>query len=260
MKKRRKRFVKKQRRVVRLYRLAAEISVILLGICLFLFFIGTGISSSGKRSEVEAMNIFFEGEEEEGKPCVCIDAGHGGSDCGAEYAGNYEKDQVLVIARLVQRHLESAGIKVVMTRSTDEYLGLDERVEICNNASCDALISIHRNFYEGDTSVRGVETWIHSSKPQDSYLLADYIMKELSEVSNMKNRGIKTGSMTDAGEDYRLNGNSHCASCLLELGFMTNSIDTELVTVNKEESAKAIADGIVKYLKSQENSNEIIKK
>ena len=32
---------------------------------------------------------------------VCIDAGHGGSDCGADYAGAYEKDETLLIARLV---------------------------------------------------------------------------------------------------------------------------------------------------------------
>lgn len=251
-----RRLLIRQKRLTRLGRRVVGISAVMLAICVCFFIIGTGTSSK-KSNEVEAMNRFLEEEEEtEERPCVCIDAGHGGSDCGAEYAGNYEKDQVLEIAKLVQRHLESAGIKVIMTRSADEYIGLDERVEICNNASCDALISIHRNFYEGDTSVRGVETWIQSSKPQDSYLLADYIMEELSDVSGVKNRGIKTGSMTDAEEDYRLNGNSNCASCLLELGFMTNSIDTELVTVNREESAKAIADGIVKYLRSQENSGK----
>lgn len=35
-------------------------------------------------------------------PLVCIDAGHGGSDCGADYAGAYEKDETLLIARLVK--------------------------------------------------------------------------------------------------------------------------------------------------------------
>ena len=45
--------------------------------------------------------------------------GHGGSDCGADYAGAYEKDETLLIARLVRRHLESVGVKVL----TDKRCG-----------------------------------------------------------------------------------------------------------------------------------------
>ncbi|MBO5459619.1 MAG: N-acetylmuramoyl-L-alanine amidase [Lachnospira sp.] len=231
---------------------AAVSAVILIAVGLIITFI-MGQTTDEAEDSVEAMNRNFIMEEDntqntEDRIRVCIDAGHGGSDCGAEYQGSYEKDQVLAIAKLVQQQLQSSGIEVVMTRSTDVFLGLDERTEICNNASCDLLVSIHRNFYVGDTSVRGFEAWIHSSKPQDAYELADYIMKELSGIEGVKDRGIKTGSMTDSEEDYRVNRDSKCTSCLLELGFMSNSIDTELVTVNKEEVAKAIADGIRSYL------------
>lgn len=231
---------------------AAVSAVILIAVGLIITFI-MGQTTDEAEDSVEAMNRNFIMEEDntqntEDRIRVCIDAGHGGSDCGAEYQGSYEKDQVLAIAKLVQQQLQSSGIEVVMTRSTDVFLGLDERTEICNNASCDLLVSIHRNFYVGDTSVRGFEAWIHSSKPQDAYELADYIMKELSGIEGVKDRGIKTGSMTDSEEDYRVNRDSKCTSCLLELGFMSNSTDTELVTVNKEEVAKAIADGIRSYL------------
>lgn len=231
---------------------AAVSAVILIAVGLIITFI-MGQTTDEAEDSVEAMNRNFIMEEDntqntEDRIRVCIDAGHGGSDCGAEYQGSYEKDQVLAIAKLVQQQLQSSGIEVVMTRSTDVFLGLDERTEICNNASCDLLVSIHRNFYVGDTSVRGFEAWIHSSKPQDAYELADYIMKELSGIEGVKDRGIKTGSMTDSEEDYRVNRDSNCTSCLLELGFMSNSIDTELVTDNKQEVAKAIADGIRSYL------------
>ena len=115
---------------------------------------------------------------------VCIDAGHGGSDCGADYAGAYEKDETLLIARLVKRHLESVGVKVLMTRDADTYLGLDERVEICNNASCDVLVSIHRNLYEDDPSINGVETWIHHDMPEDDIFLAEAITTRLDGIGH----------------------------------------------------------------------------
>ena len=121
---------------------------------------------------------------------VCIDAGHGGSDCGADYAGAYEKDETLLIARLVKRHLESVGVKVLMTRDADTYLGLDERVEICNNASCDVLVSIHRNLYEDDPSINGVETWIHHELPEDDVFLAEAITTRLDAIAGIKSRGV----------------------------------------------------------------------
>jgi N-acetylmuramoyl-L-alanine amidase len=183
------------------------------------------------------------------RPVVCIDAGHGGSDCGAESDEGYEKDQTLMIAKLVQQHLQSAGVVVVMTRTSDIFIGLDERVEICNNANCDLLLSIHRNTYERDSSIRGVEAWIHSSDPDDAHEFAQDLMTELKKVSGVYDRGIKTGSMTDSEEDYRLNGNTNCTSCLLELGFMSNSADLALVTTQKEKVANAISEGILKYLR-----------
>ena len=246
---------RKRSQLLRIGKIAAAVSVVILIAAGLIILFVTGKTSNQTENSAEAANMFYyeEEEEEEKRFRVCIDAGHGGSDCGAEYEGYYEKDQVLAIAKLVQQHLQSSGIEVIMTRSTDEYLGLDERTEICNNASCDVLVSIHRNFYEGNTSVRGFETWIHSSNPQDSYELADYIMQELSEIEGVKDRGIKTGSMTDSEEDYRVNRNSNCTSCLLELGFMSNDIDTELVIVKKQEIAKAIADGIRSYLSTLES-------
>lgn len=249
----------KKFRLTGLGKKAAVGSFAVLVVCISAFAVKTAGSFFSEEQEAEAAFHYMEVQEvweEDNRQIVCIDAGHGGSDCGAEYNGDYEKNDTLVIAELVKRHLESAGVKVVMTRDADIYLGLDERVEICNNASCDAVVSIHRNFYQGDSSVNGVETWIHSSQPEDAYFLANSIMKELEGISGVKNRGIKSGSMTDADEDYRINRNSNCTSCLLELGFMTNSGDRELVTTKKEESAKAIADGIMEFLEYQKNLEE----
>jgi N-acetylmuramoyl-L-alanine amidase len=111
------------------------------------------------------------------------------------------------------------------------------------------MLSIHRNKYEGSSSVRGVEAWIHSSKPDDAYEFAEDIMNELSEVPYFYDRGIKTGSMTDSTEDYKINRNADCPSCLLELGFMSNDDDMAMILEYKEETANAISEGILKYLR-----------
>ena len=77
---------------------------------------------------------------------VAIDAGHGGSDAGATYDGMKEKTVNLKIAKYIKAYLEEyAGVQVYMTRSTDTYLDLSERVSrsVANNA--DVFISIHNN-------------------------------------------------------------------------------------------------------------------
>ena len=59
--------------------------------------------------------------------------------------------------------------------------------------------------------------------------------------------------MTDSEEDYRLNLNTRCVSCLVELGFMSNANDNRLITEKPEETASAISDGIMEYLNSRKS-------
>lgn len=181
-------------------------------------------------------------------PVVCIDAGHGGTDGGAEYKKQLEKTQTLTMAVLVKQYLEERGVSVVMTRTADVDMELEERVKVCNQAKAAAMVSIHRNFYEKATTVSGVESWIHSSRPADSTALSEQILSQLKMVPGVTDRGVKTGTMNNAGTNYYINAHSSCASCVLELGFINNKTDQELVTVNKEKTAKAISEGIIQYL------------
>ena len=132
----------KKRKRYRLKRPAVVVSGVICAVCAVTFAgkAVSGVAEQKKQAQAAYYEAYYE-EEVDDRPLVCIDAGHGGSDCGADYAGTYEKDETLLIARLVKRHLESVGVKVLMTRDADTYLGLDERVEICNNASCDVLVS-----------------------------------------------------------------------------------------------------------------------
>lgn len=186
------------------------------------------------------------------KKIVCIDAGHGGTDGGAQYNNYSEKDQTLEIAKLIQKELESQGITVVMTRTSDETVTLEKRMDIAKNANAGILVSIHRNYYDSSTSVSGVEAWIHSAGPADAKSLSTDILTQLKKINGVNSRGIKTGTMASAKSNYYLNTDSPCTSCIIELGFITNAADNALVTTNKNQCAKSIAQGIINYINELE--------
>jgi len=183
---------------------------------------------------------------------VCIDAGHGGTDGGAQCNNYSEKEQTLEISKLVQKELEAQGITVIMTRTSDVTVSLEKRLEIAKAANAGMFISIHRNYYDTSPSVNGVEAWIHSSAPADAKSLANNILTQLKKITGVNNRGVKTGTMTNVNTNYYLNSDSPCTSCIIELGFMTNTADNVLVTTNKNQCAKSIAQGIINYINELE--------
>ena len=90
---------------------------------------------------------------------VVIDPGHGGHDPGAMGQGVNEAELVLDIALRIEKLLQKqAGIQVVLTRRTDEFVSLAERTAIANRESADLFLSIHANANE-DAAARGVETY-----------------------------------------------------------------------------------------------------
>ena len=77
---------------------------------------------------------------------VVIDPGHGGDDPGAVgRAGLREKDVALDVSQRLAKSLRKSGVKVVMTRRTDVFVELDERVAVSNREAPDLFVSIHVN-------------------------------------------------------------------------------------------------------------------
>lgn len=189
------------------------------------------------------------------KKVICIDAGHGGIDGGAQYNNYSEKEQTLELSKLIQDNLEAQGYTVIMTRTTDVDVSLEKRLEIAKKANADILISVHRNYYKSSTSVSGVEAWINSTSPSDAKTLANDILGQLAKNCSIVNRGVKTGTIENANTNYYLNSKSPCTSCIIELGFITNTTDNTLVTKNKSLCAKAIAQGIINYINELEKKN-----
>ena len=56
----------------------------------------SGVAEQKMQAQAAYYEAYYE-EEADDRPLVCIDAGHGGSDCGADYAGAYEKDEEMLI-------------------------------------------------------------------------------------------------------------------------------------------------------------------
>lgn len=80
---------------------------------------------------------------------IAIDAGHGGEDPGSIGAsGRYEKTATLAIAKMLAARLNKVkGIKAVMTRTSDYYVGINKRSSIARKASSDLLLSIHADAF-----------------------------------------------------------------------------------------------------------------
>ncbi len=95
---------------------------------------------------------------------IVIDAGHGGHDPGALGARSHEKDVTLAAARALKARLERTGrFKVVMTRDSDVYIPLEQRVKIARGAQADLFISLHADSEAAIPKMRGATVCTLSS-------------------------------------------------------------------------------------------------
>lgn len=103
------------------------------------------------------------------KPLIVIDPGHGGVDPGALATnGIFEKNITLATAKEVKRLLEATGrYRVKLTRDTDIYIKLPERVRIARSAGADMFISLHADTI-GRPSVKGASVYTLSDVASDA--------------------------------------------------------------------------------------------
>lgn len=112
---------------------------------------------------------------------VVVDAGHGGSEHGAKGpAGALEKDITLAVARRLKASLETRlGVRVILTRDSDQTIGLEQRAALANNNKADVFVSLHAN-----ASVRSVASG------------AEIFYLSLDEYGDRAQRIAKRGSET----------------------------------------------------------------
>ena len=123
---------------------------------------------------------------------VCLDPGHGGSDTGAIGIYYTEKEANLDVAYLVRSYLEQLPEceSVSMTRRTDRYVSLVDRVEYANAGGYDRFISIHHNAFNG--SVQGTETYCDTDGSPESFAFRDITHPYIVEAFGYTDRGVKT--------------------------------------------------------------------
>jgi N-acetylmuramoyl-L-alanine amidase len=98
------------------------------------------------------------------KKVVVIDAGHGGRDVGAQGANGVEKDVNLAAALTLAEQLNRTGrYKVVMTRTSDVYVPLEDRVRVAQRAGADLFISLHSDSAP-ETNLKGASVYTLSDK------------------------------------------------------------------------------------------------
>lgn len=172
---------------------------------------------------------------------VVLDAGHGGSDYGAIREGINEKDITLDVTQKVASILKSKGYKVALTRADDTYVSLQDRVDFSENESPEIFVSIHVNSAVA-TEPSGIETHYYHDYSID---LAKTVHSRLIKAIDTKDRGLFKSKF------YVIN-HTTVPAILVEMGFLSNAEErAELVTeARKQKTAKAIAEGIIEYIKS----------
>ena len=175
---------------------------------------------------------------------VVLDAGHGGSDYGAIREGINEKDITLDITQRIASILKSKGYKVALTRADDTYVSLQERVDFSANETPELFVSIHVNSAVA-SEPKGIEThYYHDFSKELAKTVHTHLMKEI----DTKDRGLVKSKF------YVIN-HTTVPAILVETGFISNESErSELVTDSrKQKTAKAIAEGIIEYFKTQQS-------
>ena len=183
---------------------------------------------------------------------IAVDAGHGGKDSGAiGCLGDKEKDITLAISKYLEKELEKRGANVVMTRTDDSYVELQDRVKKANEKDSMFLISIHGNALPDHLNPlehKGTSIYYYYNQAK---LLAANILLEMNEQLGTQNDKIRQGSLA-------LVRNTNALSILIEVAYLINPEDNVLLIDSKfqKKCAKAIADGIENYLTQEEPEQE----
>lgn len=189
------------------------------------------------------------------RPCVVIDAGHGGDDPGkVGINGALEKDINLEIANLVKQFLEADDVRVVMTRqdanglydadaSNKKVQDMKRRIALIDEAAPRVTVSIHQNSYP-EEYVHGAQVFFYTGSVEGQRL-AETIQKRLIEgVDPENNRQVK------ANDSYYLLKKTGTPIVIVECGFLSNQAEADKLTTElyQEKVAWAIHIGILQYL------------
>src|SRR5881398_603927 len=200
----------------------------LLGLNLLIALLACGSSYAAKSSRSSG--------GDETPITVVIDAGHGGHDRGGIPGQRIaEKDMTLDVALRLRNVLSASGYRVAMTRSTDVFVPLGERVAIANSYRNAVFVCIHFNA-TGRSGASGIETYFYS---RDSLPLASAIHYYVTGGAPSANRGVRR-------RGYYVLRKTAIPAVLVECGFLTNPTEAAYAqsVSYRQKLAEEIAAGI----------------
>ena len=218
---------------------------------------------------------------------IVIDPGHGGHDPGAKGRGVNEADLVLDVSLRLEKLLQKAGMEVILTRRTDEFVPLQERPAIANREGADLFLSIHANA-SATGAARGVETYFlnFANNPNAAQVAARENAASAMSMGTLPDvvKAIALNNKVDESRDFATHvqhamvdrlkpGNrtlkdlgvkqapfivligATMPSVLAEISFVTNPQEARLLKGNayRQRIADALFDAIRKYQTSLKN-------
>jgi len=179
---------------------------------------------------------------------VVIDPGHGGPDPGAVgIAGLRETDVVLDVSLQLARLLQSRGVEVLLTRTTEVDVDLPPRVALANSSGADLFLSVHANALSMDRpDVNGIESFYFEPAGNRARSLAAAVQQQMLAISpGSPDRGVRTAR-------FFVIRRTVMPSTLVEMGFVTGSLDApRLMDANfRRQMAVALATGVLTYLQN----------
>ena len=179
---------------------------------------------------------------------VYIDQGHNprNPNSGAEGNGYREQDLVYTIGVLTADILRAEGFEVRLSRptattqlGTSNSSSLAARVNDANSWGADIFISLHANASE-NSSASGQEAFVYSTS-SPAYPLAQNILTQLNLSTGLRNRGVT------ARTNLYVLRRTRMPATLVELGFITNQRDADLMANSPELFAEGVANGVLAY-------------
>lgn len=230
--------------------------------------------------------------DSKGRFIVVIDPGHGGHDSGAVGKRHKEKNIVLDVALKVGAKIKAINPDIIVyyTRSTDKFIGLDNRAQYAIDKHADLFVSIHANA-STSRSPNGAETYVlglhrtkenldvamkensailleddYNTKYEDfnpnsseSYIIFEFMQNKYLDSSiklaNLVQKGLTQTGRSNRGvrqAGFLVLRKAAMPSVLIELGFITNANEESYMAsaAGKEKLADKIANSIIVYEKS----------
>ncbi len=185
---------------------------------------------------------------------IMLDPGHCGiatGDKGATCSSKtpdimmYEGQINLILARKIKERLESNGVTVLMTRSDDSDVSLDNRRKLVYEKKPDLFISVHCDSSDKSTSAIGTSAYYYNAQ---SFPLADALHKQI--FSCYSNKIYATDDRKTQFYPFRVTRVEACPSVLIEYGFVSNLIECQALQndTNQNSLAEATVQGIIDYI------------